>query len=83
MDGREVSLVEAEVERILLRKEPRSGRKLSPEQVNDLLGALDTSDSEKLVASLTRLVNELIISRRIATAVEVAGETRPGGASNG
>lgn len=84
-NGREVSLVEAEVERILLRKEPRSGRKLSPEQVNDLLGALDTSDAENLVASLTRLVNELIISRRIATAVEVADETRPGagGASNG
>ncbi len=84
-NGREVSLVEAEVERILLRKEPRSGRNLTREQVNDLLGALDTSDTEKLVASLTRLVNELIISRRIATAVEVADETRPGagGASNG
>jgi CRISPR-associated protein Cmr2 len=83
--GREVSLVEAEVERILLRKEPRSGRKLSQDQVDYVLGALDTTDAEKLIMSLTRLVNELIISRRIATAVEVAGRAgrTMGGAING
>ncbi len=77
---RELSLVEAEVERILLRKEPRSGRRLTPDQVNVMLRALDTGDAGRLITSLTRLVNELIIARRIADAVEAAGAA---GADNG
>ncbi|MER3405140.1 MAG: hypothetical protein C4289_08250, partial [Chloroflexota bacterium] len=82
---REQTLVEAEVERILLRKEPRSGRKLTREQVDSLLSELDTSNEASRLTSLNRLVKELVISRRIATAVEVAGEAgrATGGVTHG
>jgi len=71
------SLLEAEVERILWRKEPPSGAKLTESQIQYLLDSIRIAgnDAGGILRGLQHVVNELIIARRIANAVEVAGDT--------